>query len=211
MPTPHKYGPNLQVIGVTGGIGSGKSAVMDVLARRGLAVVRADDIAHKAMLPGTRAHRQIIDHFGDGVLTPEGTIDRERLAEIVFADLKELAVLNAIVHPPVIEQLGHCFEEIAASGDRMTVAVEVPLLVEAGMVEMVDAIVLVTAPRDARLARMAADGWSKDRVLSIMNAQAADAQKAKFADVIIDNGGSVAELEDKVDEALAQIRDGVGR
>ena len=208
MPTPRKYGPNLQVIGVTGGIGSGKSTVLEAMARCGLTVIKADDVAHKAILPGTLAHRRIVDRVGDEILAPGGAIDRERLAEIVFADPDKLALLNSIVHPPVIEELRCCFEEIAASGDWMKVAVEIPLLVEAGMVDMVDVVVLVTAPREVRLARMRAHGWPERKVISIMEAQAAEAQKAKFADIVIDNSDSIEDLQHKVDEALDEVADG---
>lgn len=190
---------------MTGGIGSGKSAVLEIMARRGLAVIRSDDVAHTVILPGTRAHRQIVEHFGDGILTADGTIDRDRLAEVVFTDPDELAILNGIVHPPVIEHLRHCFEEIAASGECVTMAVEIPLLVEAGMVDTVDQVILVTAPRDVRIERMVGHGWSEKRVRAVIEAQAADAEKAKVADVVIVNAGDLVELDARVSEALAEI------
>lgn len=207
MSLSHKYGPNLQVIGVTGGVGGGKSTVLQLMTSRGVMPIKADDIAHEVVLPGTLAHRRIVDHFGDTILTPEGTVDRQRLADIVFADEGELADLNRIVHPPVIEHLRDCFNEIGASGDRVVVAVEIPLLVEAGMVGMVDHVVLVTASPEVRLARMVAQGWSEGKVRAVMRAQAADAEKAKHADVIIDNGGDLGQLQEKVDQVLQGIAD----
>lgn len=208
MTPPRKYGPNLLVVGITGGIGSGKSTVLDMLARRGLTVVKADDVAHTVVLPGTPAYRQIVEHFGDEVITADGMLDRRHLGDIVFADLKELAALNRIVHPPVIDQLKQCFTEIAASGDRMSVAVEIPLLVEAGLVDAVDRVVLVTAPREVRLARMIGQGWPERRVRAVMEAQASDAEKAKHADVVIENSGTMEQLEEKVAELLDEVADG---
>ncbi len=207
MPSSRRYGPNLQVIAVTGGVGSGKSTVVDLMARRGLVTVRADDVAHKAILPGTPAHRRIVERFGNEILSPDGTIDRTCLADRVFGDPVELASLNAIVHPPVIEHLKSCFEEMGASGERVTVAVEIPLLVEAGLTDMVDAVILVTASPQIRMKRMVAQGWPEEKVRAVMEAQAADAEKAKHADAIIDNSGDIEALDGKVEEALAQIVD----
>ncbi|RJQ52299.1 MAG: dephospho-CoA kinase [Actinobacteria bacterium] len=208
MASGGKYGSNVQVIGVTGGVGSGKSAVLASLARMGCIVVKSDDLAHYAILPGTPAYRRIVEHFGKGILTEKGTVDRGRLADIVFRDRAELAVLNRIVHPPVLEQLRRTFEEIASCGERARVAVELPLLVEAGLVDLVDAVVLVTAPREERIRRMIGQGWPESRVVAVMRAQAADAEKAKYADAVIDNGGTLAELDEKVARALDEVAGG---
>lgn len=205
MSSKRNYGQNLQVIGVTGGIGGGKTTVLDILAGMGVYAIRADDVAHDMILPGTRAYRQIVDHFGDRILRPDREIDRGKLAQIVFGNPADLTFLNSVVHPPVIDQLRRKFTALAVSGEPATVAVEIPLLVEAGLVDLVDTVMLVTAPRDVRIRRMIGQGWSEDKVLAVMDAQAADAEKAKFADVVVDNSTDLDSLRERVTDALAEV------
>ncbi len=208
MSCTRKYAPNLQVIGVTGGVGSGKSEVLAVLRRIGCVVVDSDDLAHYAILPGTPAFRKIIARFGKGILTEKGTIDRSRLADLVFADRRELSFLNRTVHPPVVEQLKKTLAEIAACGEQSIVAVELPLLVEAGLTDLVDCVILVTAPREIRIERLLTEGWPESRILAVMKAQSADAEKAKYADAIIENSGPLEELHDKVTGVLQELNGG---
>ncbi len=191
------------LVGLTGGIGSGKSTVARMLARRGAVVLDSDVLAREAVEPGTPGFDAVLARFGD-VLTPDGSIDRAALAEVVFADEVARADLERIVHPEVRRRIA---EFVAARADTDdVVVVDSPLLIETGAHEGFPMVVVVTAPIGARIARLGARGMSEDDVRARMDAQMPLEEKAGYADLVLDNGGTEAELEDRVDRLWADLR-----
>lgn len=191
------------LVGLTGGIGSGKSTVARMLGRRGAVVLDSDVLAREAVEPGTPGFDAVLARFGD-VLTPDGSIDRAALAEVVFADEVARADLERIVHPEVRRRIA---EFVAARADTDDViVVDSPLLIETGAHEGFPMVVVVTAPVGARIARLGARGMSEDDVRARMDAQMPLEEKAGYADLVLDNSGTEAELEDRVDRLWADLR-----
>jgi dephospho-CoA kinase len=189
-------------IGLTGGIGSGKSTVAARLADLGATVIDADALAREVLEPGTSGLARVVERFGDGVLTPEGTLDRPGLGAIVFNDPDALADLNAIVHPLVRQRTA---ELLAQAGEDEVVVNDVPLLVETGLQDGFDAVIVVEAPIAVRLSRLVDRGLTEDDARSRIAAQASDEQRRAVATVLIDNSGSVAELRTQVDAAWQRL------
>lgn len=189
-------------VGLTGGVGSGKSTVAQLLADRGAVIIDADAIAREVVEPGTPGFRAVVDAFGDAVVGPDGALDRPALAAVVFADDARRAHLNAIVHPLV----GRRAAELAATAPRDAVVVyDVPLLVENDLSGGFDVVVVVEADVDTRLARLAARGMAPEDARQRMATQASDEQRRAAADVVIDNNGSRAELAAAVDEVWKRL------
>lgn len=182
------------VIGLTGNIGAGKSAVARHFAEWGATVIDADVLARDAVAPGTPTLAAIVERWGAGVLDPAGGLDRAALRRIVFFDPAERAALDAIVHPAVASRRSDAVAAARARGDRLVVA-DIPLLFEAGLADTVDAIVLVDAPpavrRDRLLRDRGLDGADAD---AMMAAQWPSDRKRPRADWIIDNDGDWATL-----------------
>lgn len=183
-------------VGLTGGIGSGKSEVARLLARHGAVVVDADAIAREVVAPGTPGLAAVLAEFGAGVRAPDGSLDRPALARIVFADTAALGRLNAIVHPLVADRRA---ELVAAAPAGAVVVEDVPLLVENGLAGGFDLVLVVTAPERLRIERLRARGMADAQARARMAAQATDAQRAAAADVLITNDGSLADLAARVD------------
>ena len=186
------------LVGLTGGIGSGKSTVARMLAERGAVVLDADAFAREAVAAGTPGFRAVVERFGGEVVDPDGELDRPGLAAIVFADDDARRNLEAIVHPEVRRRLIRAIEA-HADGDDILV-IDSPLLVEAGQGGSVQLLVVVTAPEEAQLERLAADrGMSEEEVRARMAAQIPPEEKAANADVVLDNEGDLLDLERQVD------------
>lgn len=184
------------LIGLTGGIGSGKSAVADLLAEHGAVIVDADVIAREAVLPGTPALRAIGERFGAGVLDTSGALDRAALGEIVFTNPQALADLEAITHPAIRELSA---AHIAAAGPDAIVVQVVPLLAEAGMQDTFDAVVVVDVPEAVQEERvLSRDGWTAEHVRARMAAQVGREQRLAIADHVIDNSGTREQLAQQV-------------
>jgi dephospho-CoA kinase len=192
-------------VGLTGGIGAGKSTVAGLLAERGAIVLDADEAARAVVEPGTEGLEQIVRAFGAGVLTEDGALDRARLAAVVFADELRRAELNAIVHPRVRLWMA---ERAAAAPAGSIVVQDIPLLVEGGLVSLFDHVVVVNAAEEDRLARLAARGMTPDQAKARMAAQAPRAERDAAADTVIDNSGDLAELAGAV-QALWHELDGL--
>jgi len=192
------------LVGLTGGIGSGKSTVARLLERRGAIVIDADHLAREAVARGTAGFDRVIDTFGPGVLATDGDLDRVLLAAIIFADPERRAALEAIVHPEVARRFGERVEELRDSG-RVVVYVS-PLLVELGLAPAFDVVVIVTASPHLRVSRVASDrDLSPEDVRARMAAQATDEQRMEVADVLVDNDGSLAELEPQIDRLWSDL------
>jgi len=188
------------VVGLTGGIGSGKSTVSAMLAARGAVVVDADRLAREAVAIGTPSLQSIVDRFGADVVTRDGSLDRAALAGIVFDDPVALADLNAIVHPPVRAAIGRRLDELA--GTDAVVVLEIPLLVESGRSYGESAVIVVDCPEDVALRRLVEGrSMSEADARRRMAAQVPRADRLAAADVVIDNSGPVEALEPQV-EAL---------
>jgi dephospho-CoA kinase len=183
-------------IGLTGGIGAGKSTVSALLAARGAVIVDADTIAREVVEPGTPGLAAVVEAFGPDVLASDGSLDRPALAAVVFADPEARARLDAIVHPLVRVR---ATELAAAAAPDAVVVNDVPLLVETGQAGAYDLVVVVEADLDARIARLVERGLTAEDARARMAAQATDEQRRALADVVLDNSGAPAELEAQVD------------
>jgi dephospho-CoA kinase len=188
-------------VGLSGGIGSGKSTVARALARRGAIVIDADAIAREVVEPGEPGLAAIVERFGPEVFDAEGRLDRPKLAALVFDDAAARADLNAIVHPRVAAETAR---RMAAAPSDAIVVIDVPLLVEAAR-SGYDVVVIVEAPEPVRLERLTARGMTSDDARRRMAAQAGDADRRKVADVILDNAGSEEDLEHQIDALWAQL------
>jgi dephospho-CoA kinase len=193
------------LVGLTGGVGAGKSTVARMLEERGAVVFDADGLARQAVEPGTPGHDAVVARFGADVLGPGGELDREALASIVFADPAARRDLEAIVHPEVRRLLAEGCEEFRDT-DRVVVF-SAPLLVETGMHTAFQVLVLVAVPPEVQVQRLLRDrGMSEAQVRARIAAQAPLEDKAAVADVIVDNDGPVEELEHQVDRLWADLR-----
>jgi dephospho-CoA kinase len=196
-------------VGLTGGIGSGKSAVARLLAERGAVVVDADRLAREALGPGMPGLAAVVEEFGPGVLHPDGTLDRPALGRLVFADAARRAALEAIVHPYV----GRRSAELRAAAPPDAVVVhDVPLLVENHLESGFDLVVVVEAGEDVRLARLAdSRGMPAEEARSRMAAQASDDQRRAVADVLLANDGDLDDLARQVGTLWERLaRDAAG-
>jgi len=193
------------LVGLTGGIGSGKSTVAGMLAKRGAVVLDADRFARVAIEPGSPGFAKVLESFGDGVRGPDGSIDRDALARVVFADPAKRRRLEAITHPEVARLFA---EATAPYRDTDTIVVyDVPLLVENGLEGMFDTVVVVTAPEDVRSERLTTDrGMSATAVRDRIASQATDEERAKVATFVIENDGSLDDLRGRVDELWQRLR-----
>jgi dephospho-CoA kinase len=187
-------------IGLTGGIGSGKSTVSALLAQRGAVVVDADRIAREVLAPGTPGLAQVADAFGPAVLAPDGSLDRQALAAIVFADPQARAELDGIVHPLVRARTA---EVVAAVPEGSVVVNDVPLLVETGQEGSYDLVLVVAADPETRVSRLVQRGLTAEDARARMAAQASDEQRRAVADVVLDNSGTQEQLAEQVDRFWA--------
>ena len=192
------------LVGLTGGIGSGKSTVGRMLEERGAVVLDADEFARRAIDPSTPGFDRVVETFGDRVLDDRGEIDRARLASIVFADPEARARLEAIVHPEVGRLLHDALEPYRQT-DRVVVYV-VPLLAENHLESMFDTVVVVAAPADVRLRRLVDRGMAEQDARARMAAQLPDGERQAVADVVVPNEGGPEDLERRVDELWSALR-----
>ena len=192
------------LVGLTGGIGSGKSTVARMLEERGAVVFDADVLAREVVEPGTPGHAAVIERFGANVLAPGGELDREALASIVFADPAARRDLEAIVHPEVRRRFAEGTEAYRDTG--RIVVFSAPLLVETGMHSAFEVLVVVSASNDTQIDRLMRDrGMSEDAVRSRIAAQAAPETRAEVADVLVDNEGTIEELEQQIDRLWSDL------
>ena len=186
------------LVGLTGGIGAGKSTVARMLQECGARVIDADDLARSAVRRGTPAHDQIVAAFGPDILKPDGELDRRKLAGIVFSDDGRRRELERITHPEVARLLAEALEPLRETDD--VVVYGSPLLVEAGTAAGCNVVVVVAAPEEEQLRRVGAQrALEESDVRARMDAQASAAERAAAADVILDNGGTLEELEAQVE------------
>lgn len=191
------------LVGLTGGIGSGKSTVSGMLAERGAEVIDADHIAREVVMPRTPAWCKIRDHFGPGVLFADGSIDRQALADIVFGDPAKLALLNEITHPAIFERIA---DRLEAARDRdVIVVLDAALLIETGLAQRVDVLVVTHSPKEVQVQRLAAKGMAATQADARIAAQLSSEERLARADLVIDNSGSLEDLGRQVDDAWKEL------
>lgn len=194
-------------VGLTGGIGSGKSEVSRRLAALGAVVLDADAAAREVVEPGTPGLKRIAETFGPAVLRPDGALDRARLAEIVFADEAARENLNAIVHPLVHEHMRAAEQAaVRAGGDDIVIVHAVPLLAEGGRAGEFDLVIVLDLPSKTQVGRLAARGMPEEQARARMAAQASREQRLAIADIVIDNSGTLADLDHRVSEVWADLK-----
>jgi dephospho-CoA kinase len=193
------------VVGLTGNIGSGKSAVAKLIGARGVPVIDADVLSREAVAPGAPALERIVARWGPHVLKPDGSLDRPTLSRLVFGHLAELDALNSIVHPEVRRMCDTLVAAARHRGDRVVLC-DIPLLYETNLASQMDVVLLVDAPREVRLDRLVKNrGFSLSVAEAVMATQMASEQKRERADYVIDNGGSLESLSKQVDTVWTAI------
>jgi dephospho-CoA kinase len=194
--------------GLTGGIGSGKSEVSRRLAAHGAVVIDADVAARAVVAPGTPGLARVVEAFGADVIRPDGALDRDRLGAIVFRDPASRTTLNAIVHP-LVGQWMRAAERAAvdAAGGDLIIVHDVPLLAENRRAGDFDLVIVVDVPPELQLERLVGQrGMSPDQARARMAAQASRPQRLAVADLVIDNSGSLADLDHRVAEVWADLQ-----
>jgi dephospho-CoA kinase len=190
-------------VGLTGGIGSGKSAVAARLAELGAIVIDSDRLAREVVAAGTDGYAEVVARFGQGVVAPDGSIDRAALAGVIFGDADARKALEAIIHPRVRARTAEIAQ--AAPADAIVVN-DVPLLVEAGLAGAYQKVIVVLADVEARVARLARyRGMAEAEARSRIAAQATDEQRRAVADVVIVNDGTPEQLRAEVDRVWSEI------
>lgn len=190
-------------VGLTGGIGAGKSEVSRLLVGQGAVLIDADRIAREVVEPGTPGLTALVEAFGTDILTPDGTLDRSKLGSIVFSDAERLATLNAIVHP-LVGARSAALERAAGSGS--VVVHDVPLLTENALAPLYDLVVVVDAAAETRLDRLVRlRGMTEADARARMAAQATREQRRAIADLVIDNDGPVEALEPQVRKVWSEL------
>ncbi len=189
------------IIGVTGGLASGKTTVTDMFVAKGALKIDADEIAHDLLRKNEKIRREVLDTFGDEILSG-GQIDRGKLAKETFSDKNNLKKLCGIMHPEIIRII----KERVGAAAKSVVIIDAPLLVEVGLHEFVDMVIVVTANRQTQLKRAIERGISKEEGISIMDNQLPLAEKAKIADYVIDNETDMEETKEGVERIWQKIQ-----
>jgi dephospho-CoA kinase len=196
----------MHLIGLTGGIASGKSTVARRLAEHGAIIIDADVISREVVAPGTPALAAIAHEFGAGILGKDGALDRAQLGGIVFGDSQKLEKLNAIVHPAVKTRTAQLLAAAKAENPDAVVVYDVPLLVEADVAHNYDEVVVASAPEEVRIQRMMElRGMTEEAARARIGAQAPEAKRLAIADVVIDTGGELQHTLDQVDALWARV------
>lgn len=190
------------IIGLTGGIGSGKSVVGAMLADLGAHVIDTDKVGHRVYAPGSEGFTRIVETFGRGVVAADGTIDRKKLGAVIFADADQRSALNAIVHPLIFGEIMREIGERRHAGFEGPIVLEAPILLEAKGTGLVDQIWVVAAPPAAVRSRLAESrAMTKAEIEARVAAQLDDAERRRHADVVIENDGDLANLRKVVEAA----------
>lgn len=193
------------LIGLTGGIGSGKSTLGRAAADLGFFVIDADKVGHNILLSGNPAYNEVVEHFGSGILSPSGEIDRKKLGAIVFSDSDKLKVLDQITH----KRIAQAIDDMIKGCDNKNIVLEAAVLFESGMDKICDFIIAVVAPADQRAKRIAArDSLDEKRVMERMCSQKDDAYYTERADMVIRNDGDLSRLYSEGIRVFSEVADG---
>lgn len=189
----------MKTIGLTGGIGSGKSTVAAMLEELGAVVIHADTVGHEIYSPRSEGWRRVTETFGTGILGTDQTVDRKKLGAMVFGDAQALKRLNAIVHPLIFDEIQRRIQSHRTSGAAPSIVVEAAVLIEANWLPLVDEVWLVVASKQTAVERVCASrGLSPPEARARVEAQLADVDRRPFAQVVIDNSGSINDLREQV-------------
>ncbi len=193
----------MKIIGLTGGIGSGKTTVTDFLKRKGYQVIDADEIAREIVAPGTQVFSELVLHFGEAILHSDGSLNRQKLAELAFINSAQKDVLNRITHGAILETISAQIKSIQTKQNPSLVFIDAALLIETGLYKKVDEVWLITAQENLRIQRvMSRDHMDADSVKQRILAQMSDEQKASFSLRTINNSGTKVELFDTIEKIL---------
>lgn len=196
----------MQIFGLTGGMGSGKSTVAAALAEAGFPVVDADVLAREIVEPGQPALAELAAAFGEDILLPDGSLDRPELARRAFASEERRLLLNTITHPHIARRKAERLAELAAAGEQ-AVIYDMPLLIETGEHENMDGVIVVLAPEEVRLDRLVAHrGVDRDDAARRIASQATDEQRCAAATWVLDNSGELAELTPQIEALIEELR-----
>jgi dephospho-CoA kinase len=186
-------------IGLTGGIGSGKSTVAAILRELGAPIIDADKVGHAIYNPDGPAYAEVVAAFGEKILADDGTIDRKKLGPIVFADSAALKLLNSIVHPKMYTRMREMIDQLRNSGESSPIVVEAAILIEANWQPLFDEIWLVTASKERVIERIERDrGLKPQQTEARIRAQLSDDERRKYSSVVINNDGTIDQLREKV-------------
>ena len=196
-------------VGLTGGIAAGKSVVGEMFVQMGAHLIQADQISHQLMQPGLPVYKEVVRHFGDGILNADGNVSRPKLAEIAFSG--RIQELNQIVHPAVLEKQREWMEQVGQRDPKAIAIVEAALILEAGFEGDFDQMVVVTCKPEQRIIRWAQrmnvdEAAARREVTRRMAAQFPDEQKMKAADYVVDNSGSLDDTQKQVQEVFRLLR-----
>ena len=193
------------IIGLTGGIGSGKSTVSEILKNKGYTVLNADDIGKKVTAKDEPLLRLLVKEFGIEIIQEDGTLDRRLLANLAFGDRTKTNRLNELVQTAILCRAVEEFHKLSLSGQDKAMFFEVPLLFEAGWDKYMQQVWVVTAPEDVRMERVAVrDGLTEDEIRARIQLQMSEEEKMERADVVIENDGGMAKLMAQVEKAIAE-------
>jgi dephospho-CoA kinase len=193
-------------VGLTGGIATGKSTVVRMLVKRGARVIDHDGLVHTLQEPGQSVWKRIIETFGRDILDADERIDRKKLGALVFDNEERRKVLEGLVHPAVLEEAQRRRDEIAHEDRQAIVLSDIPLLLEVGMQDLFDLILLVYSPPEVQILRvMKRNSLSREEALSRLKSQMPIGEKLNFADLVIRNDGTMKELEKRVDEVWQEL------
>lgn len=198
----------MPLIGLTGSIGSGKTAAAEYLRSLGAFIIDADIISREVTEPGTEGARKIAERFGKKVFFSDGSLNRKKLAQIVFTDKDRLKALNDILHPIIIKEMFRQAEERLKQFQDCTIVLVAPLLIETGMHKKVDRVWLITAGDETRIARvMRRDGCTREQVKKRLASQMRDEDKVQLAHVVVKNDGDMERLYEQLRNALREMRE----
>ena len=191
-------------IGLTGGIGTGKSLVTSFLQQQGANVINADLLGHEAYLPGTVGFEQVVSEFGEDIVGEDGHVDRQKLGPIVFSDPSNMDRLNAIMHPLIKDMIQTQLDDVEGKGQLIAI-VEAAVLIEAGWESLFDEVWVVTADEEEIISRLASrNGLSREDSQKRINSQMTSIERSAHGDVVINNTGSVEDLKENVESLWAQ-------
>jgi dephospho-CoA kinase len=194
------------LVGLTGGMGSGKSLAAKFFAEQGAHIIDADQLSRELVRPGHPALKEIVDAFGEDILEPSGNLDREALAKIIFDDTENKSSLEAILHPKVIVREQEKYLSISASYPSAIVIVDTALLIESGNYKNVDKVIVVQSREEQQVQRILSRGFqSYDQAIARIKNQMSFEEKSKYADYILDNQSQEEDLRQKVQEIYAKL------
>jgi dephospho-CoA kinase len=195
------------VIGLTGGFASGKSLVAKKLVELGATLIDADEVAREVLSPGEAAFNDVVKVFGNGILTSDGEVNRKKLGAIIFSDAEKRAELNRLTHPRIRERMMARVEELRKGAKTALVVLDIPLLIESGLADTVDCVIVVFADVEQQLRRlMKRDNITEAAAKARLKSQMPLKEKLKAADYIIDNSGTTSETLKETEKILAKIK-----